>query len=155
MKHRTLDEIRPVAQVTPVEAPPTGALRRERLERLAELLDQHGGPIRLLSRIEYLPRQERLLVRADDSPLTVAFRDPVFRGQGLTSDRLGDGMAFFGLSHQEAHHLLCDCHYAGAIKPPMIAMRARAISRQVSFREVWNRVVGAVAFWRTGVARAS
>src|SRR5262245_14120017 len=142
MEHRPLDELRKQAGVTPL-APSSResrrARRRERLERFATLLERYNAPVRLLSRIEYLPRAERLLLREDQSPLTIAFRDPVLREQGLASDRLGDAMAFFDLTPGEAHHLLCDCHYAGAVTTHTMAARARAIANRITLGETWSK----------------
>src|SRR3546814_13396884 len=78
--------------------------RRERLERWAELLEQHPGSVGVLHETEYQPRFVRDALRADESPLTVAFRDPVLRFQGLTGDTYGDAVRFFDLSDSEAHH---------------------------------------------------
>jgi hypothetical protein len=50
MQHRTLDEltrVAKVADVTPVSSP--REMRRARLRRLATLLENHEGPIRLRS----------------------------------------------------------------------------------------------------------
>jgi len=143
MKHRSLTEVTQVATVVPLETSPSYELRRaqrsQRLERLADLLEQHTGRVRLLSRIEYLPKRERMLLRDDESPLSLAYRDPVFRGQGLKSDRLGDGMGFFDISSGEAHHVLCDCHYNGAVTPGMVADRVRRLARKTTARDVWNK----------------
>jgi len=140
MKYRTLTEIAGSARVSRAAGIPPRARRRERLERLAALLDGHQGPIRLLARIEYLSAEQRARLRADPSPLTIAFKDPIFRAEGLKSDRLGDAMDFFALSEGQAHHLLCDCHYADAVTPAMIAARARAVARKPTLSEVWDKV---------------
>jgi hypothetical protein len=148
MKHRTLEEIRPVAQVVAVGPDPARAIRRERLERLATLLESYNGPLRLLSRMEFLPEHERMLLRDEFSPLTVAFRDPLLRAQGLKGDCLGDAMRFFDLSSREAHYLLCDCHhYTGAVTRQMLAERTRSVARRQSMREVWHKARTAVTSW--------
>jgi hypothetical protein len=121
-------------------------VRRERLERWVELLARLDVPVRLLSRIEYLPRAERLLARADNSPIEIAYRDPLLRAQGLASDRLGDAMAFFDLTFSEAHHLVCDCHYVGGVTSGMVAARMRAVARRMSFGEILAKVRSAVRF---------
>ena len=145
MKHRTLHEIEAEARVMP--GPPSRALRRERLERLATVLEERCAPVRLLSRIEYLPRHECMRLRTDDSPLSFAYEDPVLRAQGLKSDRLGDAMAFFDLSLDEAHHLVCDCHYYGAVTSDVVASRARFIAKRVSFAELWGKVRNVLSCW--------
>lgn len=154
MKHRTLEEIRPVAQIVnqvlAIGPDPARAIRRERLERLATLLENYNGPLRLLTRMEFLPERERMLLRDELSPLTVAYRDPLLRAQGLKSDRLGDAMTFFDLSSREAHYLLCDCHHdAGAVTRQMLADRTRSVAQRMSAREAWHKLRTAVtSIWR-------
>jgi hypothetical protein len=140
MEYKTISDLAKLGRVSREDAASARLLRRERLERLAMLLDQHAGPIRLLSRIEYLSAAERAWLRADHSPLTVAFNDPVFRAQGLKSDRLGDAMAFFALNKGQAHHLVCDCHYTAAVTPQMIAARARSLAQRPSIGELWGNL---------------
>jgi hypothetical protein len=83
MKYKSLEQIAPDADVHPG----LGMSRRERLERWAELLERQ--PNRRLSTIEgteFGRRREREAKRADSSPLTVAFEDPLLglRGSGAT-----------------------------------------------------------------------
>ena len=113
-------------------------VRQERLERLAEILDEHDNTIPLLTRIEYAPWHERPYLREDRSPLSLAFQDEGFRRQGLAGDRLGDIMDFFELNEREAHHLLCYCHYASAVTSGMVAERAREIASKRTLRQMWE-----------------
>jgi hypothetical protein len=143
MEQRTIAEVAKQAQVfSSVDTP--RAQRRERLERLAQLLETHDGPVQMLTQIEYLRRAERLLLRRDGSPLTIAYQDPVFRVQGLSGDRLGDAMTFFCLDDREAHHLFCDCHYRTGVSSNVIAAQVRAVAARPTMREVWGKVRGAV-----------
>ena len=144
MQHKSISDIAKVARISSDTPVSPRVLRRDRLERFATLLEQRKGPVRLLSRLEYLPRAERMLLRADNSVLTVAFEDPAFRAQGLKSDRFGDVTEFFHLTSREAHHLFCDCHYAGMVSPGTIAARARSIARTLSLGELWSKFCGAV-----------
>lgn len=144
MQHKSISDIAKVARISSDTPVSPRVLRRDRLERFAALLEQRKGPVRLLSRLEYLPRAERVLLRADNSVLTVAFEDPAFRAQGLKSDRFGDVTEFFHLTSSEAHHLFCDCHYAGMVSPGTIATRARSIARTLSFGELWSKFCGAI-----------
>lgn len=147
MEHKSLEQLRNQAVVVELEervAPSPRELRRMRLERLATVLAQHDGPVTLLTRIEYLPERDRMPLRIDNSPLEIAYRDPVLRAQGLAGDRLGDGITFFDLSQAEAHYLLCDCHYSGMITGDMIAVRARAIANRMSFGEMFTKLGGAL-----------
>ncbi len=148
MEHRTLDEIRPVAQVIPFGAASSKMSRRQRLERWATVLERYEGRLTPLIRIEYLPERERAPLRGDATPLAVAYRDTVLREEGLTSDRLGDAMAFFDLTERQAHHLLCDCHYYGTMTAAGAAARVRSIASQVTLRELWDRARITVMAWR-------
>jgi hypothetical protein len=127
MKHQKLDELGNVAEIVPFES--RRMTRRERLERWAELLDRNPGKLNALTRIEYLPLAERLEARADNSPLEIAFRDPVLREEGLRSDKLGDIMSFFELSNRDSHRLFCDCHYYGSMTGAGLANRLRNIAK--------------------------
>ena len=139
MDQRTIAEVAKSAQVFST-AETAGAMRRERLERLARLLEDHNGPVQMLTQIEYLRRSERLLLRRDGSPLTIAFKDPVFRAQGLAGDRLGDAMTFFDLDDREAHHLFCDCHYRTGVSSQVIASQVRSVAQRPTVGEMWQKV---------------
>ncbi len=125
MKHQTPEQLRDAAAV--VAANPIVTLsRRERLHRWADLLDQHNGPMQALYRIEYLPEAERRAYDGGtDTPIAIAYGDPVFRGDGLAGNTLGDAMDYFAMSDEDAHHLLCDCHYMGSLTGHNLAARLR------------------------------
>jgi hypothetical protein len=127
MRHQRKDELGAVAEVVSFDV--TRMSRRERLERWADLLDRIPGKLNALTRIEYLPAAERLEARADNSPLQVAFKDPVLREEGLNGDRLGEVMSFFELSDRQAHRLFCDCHYHGSMTGFGLAQRLRLIAK--------------------------
>jgi hypothetical protein len=104
--------------------------RRERLERWAKLLAQQ--PERGLCAIEgteFGTRRERRAKRADGSPITVAFKDPVLRAEGLRGDRLGDAVDFFEISEREVHHLICYCHHGHTVSAGAVAARLRPMAR--------------------------
>ncbi len=108
MEHRFVDELRTVAEVHSGER--LLLTRRERLERWAECLAADPKRrLKSLGEIEFMPKAERYAMRADNSPVTVAFQDPVLRAEGLQSDQLGEALAFFELSERQAHRLLCSC----------------------------------------------
>jgi len=127
MKHQRIDELGAVAEVVPFTI--SKMSRRDRLERWADLLDRIPGKLNALTRIEYLPADERLEARADNSPLQVAFKDPVLREEGLRGDRLGEIRNFFELSDRQAHRLFCDCHYSGTMTGTGLAARLRTIAK--------------------------
>ena len=128
MKHQNIDELGAVAEIVPFETA-TKLSRRARLERWADVLDANPGKLNALTRIEYLKRAEWSQARADNSPLEVAFKDPVLREDGLSSDCLGDAMSFFELSDRHAHRLLCDCHYSGSMTGSGLAVRLRRLAQ--------------------------
>lgn len=144
MEHKKFDEIERLARIVPIREPKMS--RRERLDRWATLLEQHGQkPLKALRQIEFLPGHEREAARSDNSPLSIAFADPVLRQEGLASDRFGDALAFFELPVGQAHYLLCDCHYQGSMTGRGVATRIRSIARRVTFGELWNRMRGRLA----------
>jgi hypothetical protein len=127
MKYQSLEQIALDADIHPG----IGMSRRKRLERWAELLERQ--PNRRLSTIEgteFGSRREREAKRADHSPLSVAFEDPVLGAQGLRGDRVGDAVEFFDVSHGEVHRLVCYCHYGRTVAAGAVAARVRMIARQ-------------------------
>ena len=93
MQYRSLDQIGAEADVLAAPNLPvtTSLSRRERLKRWAEILE-HEPRRRLhaLHDIEYKSQQELLAYRVDNSPLSVAYADPVLRAAGLRSETVGD-----------------------------------------------------------------
>jgi len=84
MEYKPVEQLRTLADLRVAE--PACLTRRERLERWAEVLEREPeARLRSLGEIEFHPREERPLMRADDSPLTVAYADPVLRAAGLVS----------------------------------------------------------------------
>jgi hypothetical protein len=121
MEHKHLDQLRSVADVQP--RPLT---RQERIQRWIDLLE-HDPARRLnsLGEIEWKPPAERALVREDNSPLTVAYDDPVLRADGLASDRLGDALRYFQISEGQAHYALCSCLSGRSMDAASFAQRLR------------------------------
>ena len=124
MKHQTPEDLRSAAEIFAPDAVSMMS-RRERITRWADELERHGGSLEALRRIEYLPDEQRRAYRGENTPLNIAYNDPVLRAQGLASDRLGDAMDFFEMSADDAHHLLCDCHYMGSLTGRGLAARLR------------------------------
>ena len=127
MLHQDLDELRLRADVVPVQPERRPLTRAERRERWAQILDEHGGRLLPFLRIESYSRAARRDMRSDDTPVALAYNDPVLRADGLDGDTLGDACSYFELSDGQAHRLLCDCHYHGTMTGPRVAARLRAI----------------------------
>lgn len=135
MEHKHLDQLRSVADIQPKRM-----TRQERLQRWIELLER--DPTRRLNslgEIEYKPPAERALIRENNSPLTVAYEDPVLRADGLVSDRLGDAMRYFELSDGQAHYALCSCLSGRTMESASFAQRLRNTTGNAA----WQSAVGA------------
>jgi hypothetical protein len=130
MEHRTSDQLRGLADVIF----PQELSKKERLERWALALEKRKGTrLSTLRETEYTPVNERSALRQENSPLTVAFEDPVLRSAGLTSDRFGDVAGFFGLSHWQLHEVVCSCHFGETVAAEAVAARLRHVSEFATF----------------------
>lgn len=144
MERRPIDQIAQAARISRSPCP-DWMLRRQRLERLANLLEAAENPVRLFITMECYPKNERRALRQDGSPLTIARQDPLFRQEGLSGDTVGEGMTFFRLSLREAHALLCDCGYGGVMRMgaslnSLVAARARRLAATHSLAEWRDRL---------------
>ena len=127
MQYRSLEQIAAEAEVHPAAE----LSRRERLERWAEALERSGTPrLRAIPDIEYGPRWEREARRADNSPISVAFADPVLRGAGLKGDTIGNAAEFFDLSFGQLHRLACVCCHGRTIDAQAMAGELRRLARR-------------------------
>ena len=125
MKHSSTEQLLEIAEMK------TAALltRGERLERWAELLEREPlRRLRTLEGTEWQLQAQKSLMRADGSPLTVAYNDPLLRAAGLQSDTLGDAMRFFELSEDEAHHVVCYCMHGRTVEGRAATKAIRAIA---------------------------
>jgi hypothetical protein len=140
MRHQPIENISAEAGLTLVDAPFLS--RRERLERWAELLDRDPHRrLKALRRVEFVAERDRALMRDDDTPIAVAYADPVLRDAGLQGDTFGDAQRFFELSSEQAHELLCDCHYFGRMDGETVARRVRAAARPTLGQRLFMRSV--------------
>lgn len=131
MQYQRLDQVRAHAAVAEARPPMT---REQRLRRWADVLKRAGPrPLEALRWVEFYAEPERRRLRRDGSPIALAFADPVLRADGLDGDTLGDAQLFFGLSDDEAHQLLCDCHYQGTLTGRTAARRIRGLARTSAF----------------------
>jgi len=126
MEHKTIDEIRDVAAVLPSYVRPHPLSKYERLMLWADALERQGDrQLKTLFEIEYLHPAKRAALRADDSPLGVAYQDDRLRAEGLNGDTVGDATTFFGISEMELHDILCFCYYGKTMSAEMAAARVR------------------------------
>jgi hypothetical protein len=139
MKHENPDTMKIAAEAVVSPDAPARLARRERIERWAAALEKHRGPLAALRQIEYLSPEMRRAYRDANSPLTVAYQDPVLRDDGLDSDRLGEVMDYFEMTNEDAHRLLCDCHYHGTMTGSGLAARLRHFANRSERGSLWDR----------------
>lgn len=139
MEHKPLRELGAIADLNPF-ASVKPLTRRERLARWAEALEREPGRLlHSLHEVEWCGAADRRAMRADDSPLAIAFSDPVLREEGLAGDRYGDAIDFFELSESEAHRVVCSCFYGGTMPAKDVAARIRAMLRpSLAFAATWS-----------------
>jgi hypothetical protein len=131
MEHKNRDQIRDVADILPSYLQARPLSKRERLELWVEALEREGGRrLRTLFEIEYAPAAKRAGMRADDSPLSVAFSDPRLRAEGLAGDTIGDAAAFFGIGERELHNIVCFCHSGETMSADTAAARVRIAAKR-------------------------
>ncbi|MPZ38282.1 MAG: hypothetical protein GEU95_09465 [Rhizobiales bacterium] len=145
MKYQTVEQIQAVATLHDEVMPPMSS--RERLERWATLLGRE--PERRLTTLhETELRTPRLrdTMRGDNSPIAVAFADPVLRGQGLTGDTYGEAKRFFDVSDRQMHDILCYCHFGETMSARAAALAIRrmiaAEDRPGWFTRLWRNLPG-------------
>ncbi len=141
MKLKTFEELKQVAEVRPPVTRDRMS-KRQRLERWAEVLERAPQRyLRSLFETEHTSRRRRYALRQDNSPLSVAFQDPVLRAEGLQSDRYGDALKFFELSNGELHHIVCYCHHGPTMAPRAVATRVRAAAPQTERKSFVRRMI--------------
>ena len=96
-------------------------------------MKSEGVRLRTLRETEYRPAKEQSALRQENSPLTVAFEDPVLRSAGLTNDTFGEVARFFGLSHWQLHEVVCNCHFGETVAAEVVAARVRRLRSFATF----------------------
>jgi hypothetical protein len=130
MEYKTVEQLARVAEIRVEQVPTPVMSQSERLQRWAELLEeQPDRRLNTLHGTEYESDATRDALRCANSPISVAFDDPVLRAIGLKDDTYGEAMRFFGISDRELHEVLCYCHYGAAM---LAESGARAIRRVIA-----------------------
>jgi hypothetical protein len=91
-------------------------------------------PLNTLWRTEFASPHMRRSMRADNSPLTIAYDDPVLRAAGLNDDSYGEAKHFFEISDRHLHWLTCSCHHGKQISAKAAARCVRTIA---SYEKSW------------------
>jgi hypothetical protein len=111
-----------------------GMSRTQRLERWAKLLDDQ--PHRILTALEgteHRPPPERVTMRAEGSPISVAFNDQILRAEGLADDSYGEAKRFFELTDNQLHEIVCYCHVGASMQASRAAQGVRAAIERRGF----------------------
>jgi hypothetical protein len=126
---RTVEEIAGAGEIIR----PDRLSRLDKLERWAAALERRkGARLSTLRETEFMAPPLRRAMREDNSPLTVAFEEPVLRSAGLRDDTFGEAARFFELSDWELHSILCYCHFGEQVSAADCAARVHAITRRDS-----------------------
>jgi hypothetical protein len=125
MEHRTSAEFKGYATVIR----PQELSKKELLERWALALEKRqDSHLCTLRETEHKLPKEQATLREENSPLTVAFEDPVLRSAGLASDQFGEVARFFELSPWQLHDVVCSCHFGETVAAEVVAARVRHLS---------------------------
>jgi hypothetical protein len=138
MKHVTLEELQNVAVVSEAPRPLT---RAERIARWAELLEARGSDrLATLVGTEFEPPAIRARMEAPNSPISVAFADPLLRQDGLTGANYGAARDYFGLSDWQLHEVVCHCHFGASMPASSAARRVRSLAASGDRPTLFSRV---------------
>jgi hypothetical protein len=139
MEHRSFGDLQRLADVYSVR--PAESPYSVRLTRWADVLDEDGNrELRLFVGTEF--SEQRDAWRLDDSPLSVAFADPLLRAYGLVGDSYGAARHFFGVSNTTLHEIVCYCHYSSnaVVQARQVSSQIRKAAARVQRRERLARV---------------
>jgi hypothetical protein len=82
-------------------------------------------------------------MRADGSPISIAFEDPLLRAAGLENDSYGEATRFFELTDNQLHKIICYCHFGATVSAGTAAHYLRKlIARQLMFARLRSMLVG-------------
>ncbi|NEJ72913.1 hypothetical protein GR197_20630 [Rhizobium phaseoli] len=128
MEQYALEQLKAVAKVS-TTCKRLELTRRERIERWAECLERSPRPyLRTLHETEYQPIADRFALRDDDTPISVAFADPILRAAGMENDSYGEARRFFELSDEQLHDVVCFCHFGERVSAATVARRVRKMA---------------------------
>ena len=128
MEQYALEQLKTIAKVS-TTCKRLDLTRRERIERWAESLERSPRPfLKTLHETEYQPIADRIAMRDDDTPISVAFADPILRAAGMENDSYGEAKRFFELSDGELHELVCFCHFGERVSAATVARRVRKMA---------------------------
>lgn len=143
MEHKALNQIRGLTERHSDRLPSRTMSRRERLERWIELLERNPTQIlETLPGTEYQGPEIRYGMRRLNSAVTVAYKDPVLRSQGLRDDAYGEARRFFRLSDEQLHSVVCYCQHGTVMTAQQAAWRLRLMTRRSMPLSIMDSVWG-------------
>ena len=141
MEYRSVEQLARVAMVNAETKSLPVMSKVQRLQRWAQLLE--GDPGRRLNTFfetEYQPRAARDAMRPTNTPISVAFADPVLRSEGLADDSYGEALRFFEISDYQLHAILCFCHHGETMSAGTAARAIGSVVAAVTRPSIVNRV---------------
>jgi hypothetical protein len=128
MQHRTLEQLRRSAAIEHIATQHAEPMpQRQRLERWAYLLRQRPNRrLHSLPGTEFVPPERRNRMRHSNSPISVAFADPLLRAAGMRDDSYGEAKRFFGISDAQLHNIVCFCRSGEFISAAFAGYGVRA-----------------------------
>jgi hypothetical protein len=146
MEYKTVEQLGTVAEI--LKQPHAPAMSKgARLERWAQLLEEQPDRyLNTLHRTEYQSEGTRDAMRCANSPISVAFDDPVLRGEGLGDDSYGEAKRFFEISDRDLHEVLCYCHYGPTMLAGTAARSVRFIVAKMANPGLLERMRQALTF---------
>lgn len=138
MEFKSVADLRSIADVTPAMS----LTRAQKISLWIAALDR--DPMRVLQplpEIEWIAPAQRAGLRLENSPLSIAFGEPSLRAAGLSSDRLGDALAFFDMTEAEAHDALCSCRYGRMMTADAVSRRLAKLKRSNLFANLRHWIV--------------
>ena len=147
MQHQSIDQLQIIAEagLNDVFVPMS---RSQRLERWAEVLERE--PRRILTALpgtEHMSGESREIARCLESPISVAFADPLLRLHGMQSETYGEAKRFFELSDRALHYIVCHCHVGATMQ----AGRAARCVRRAIDGDIFPRAGAIVRGWWHGM----
>ena len=146
MKYHTLEQLERLAMVSG-EPTAQSLTKTLRLERWADLLEAKAqAQLATLRGTEFSPDAFRAAMRADNSPISVAFADPDLRAAGLRDDTYGEAKRFFEMTDWDLHRALCHCHFGSTVEARRVARSIRSTLNRVEAKGWVGRLRSALSW---------
>jgi hypothetical protein len=141
MEYKSVEQLARVAMVN-AEANSLPLMSKvQRLQRWAELLERSpDSRLTTFFGTEYRRPLDRDVMRCENSPISVAFADPLLRSQGLADDSYGEARRFFEISDHQLHRILCFCHHGETMSAGAAARAIGQIEKALSRPGIFTRV---------------